>query len=76
MEQNKTKKDTSSPELISIEELKKKYKTSDMVFSGIKALENWRTGKVISEADYQKALDEFMKAPMSGKKVAKNVKRR
>lgn len=74
MEQSKTK--TSPPELLSIEELKEKYKTPDKVFNGIKAAENWRAGKAVTEADYQKALDGFMKAPMSGKKVTRNAKGR
>lgn len=75
MEQIKTKKD-SPPELLSIEELKEKNKTPNRVFEGIKAAENWRSGKAVTEADYQKALDGFMKSPMGGKKVTRNVKGR
>lgn len=70
-----TNKKTGStpPELFSIEELKEKNKTPETVFQGMKAAENWKTGKAVTEEDYKKALNNFLKSPMGGKKVKKNA---
>lgn len=63
------------PELFSIEELKEKDKTPDRVFEGMKAAENWTTGKAVTQEEYEKALKGFLESPMGGKKVKKDVKR-
>lgn len=72
-----TKTTTNTPiELFKIEELKEKNKTSDRIFEGMKAAENWTTGKAVTEEEYQRALKEFLESPMGGKKVKKDAKRR
>jgi hypothetical protein len=72
---NKTTTNTP-PELLSIEELKEKNKTPDRIFEGITAAENWKTGKAVTQEDYEKALEGFLKSPMGGKKVKKDAKGR
>lgn len=64
------------PELLTIEELKRINKTPDRVFEGMKAAENWKTGKSVTQADYEKALKGFLESPMEGKKVKKDAKGR
>lgn len=73
-----TNKATSNtpPELFSIEELKEKNKTPDRVFEGMKAAENWKTGKAVSQEEYETALKGFLESPMGGKKVKKDAKGR
>lgn len=73
-----TNKATSNtpPELFSIEELKEKNKTPDRVFEGMKAAENWKTGKAVSQEEYEAALKGFLESPMGGKKVKKDAKGR
>ncbi|MBU5312222.1 hypothetical protein KQI38_09300 [Tissierella carlieri] len=63
-------------ELFKIDELKEKNNTPDRIFEGMKAAENWITGKVVTEEVYQRALKEFLESPMGGKKVKKDAKRR
>lgn len=67
---------TKTPELFTIEELKEKNKTPEAIFQGARAAEGWRPGKMVSEEEYQKALDGFLKRPMNGKEVKKDAKRR
>ena len=64
------------PELLTIEELKRINKTPDRVFEGMKAAENWKTGKSVTQADYVKALKGFLESPIGGKKVKKDAKGR
>ncbi|NPV89816.1 MAG: hypothetical protein HPY50_03445 [Firmicutes bacterium] len=64
------------PELLSIEELKRRNRTPDRVFEGMKAAENWKTGKSVTQADYEKALKGFLESPMGGKKVKQDAKGR
>lgn len=64
------------PELLSIEELKRRNQTPDRAFAGMKAAENWKTGKSVTQADYEKALKGFLESPMGGKKVKKDAKGR
>ncbi|WP_274378666.1 hypothetical protein [Desulforamulus profundi] len=42
----------------------------------MKAAENWKTGKSVTQADYEKALKGFLESPMGGKKVKKDAKGR
>ena len=68
------KKTTKTPpELFNIEELKEKNNTPETIFQGVKAAEDWKTGKAVTEEDYKKALNNFLKSPMGGKKVGKNA---
>lgn len=59
--------------LATIEELKGKHNITEMVFAGIKAAQNWKTGKQVAEADFLKARTAFLKAPISGAERKKNV---
>lgn len=51
---------------ITIEELKEVKNTSDTVFEGIKAVSGWRSGKMVTEQEYDAAEKTFLNAPMSG----------
>lgn len=50
--------------LFAVEDLKKKYDTTDVIFSGVSAKNGWRPGKMLPEAAYVKAVAEFLKAPL------------
>lgn len=64
------KQEKATPELYDIEELRAKRKTSDSVFRGVAAAENWRPGKRVTEGDYDAAVQRFLGAPI-GKGVKK-----
>lgn len=53
----------------SIENLKIKRSTPNAVFEGAKAFKNWHEGKQVTEAEYDKAIDEFKKTPADGRGV-------
>lgn len=48
----------------SIENWMRIKKTKDSVIAGTKALFNWKTGRVVTESEYDKAVDIFLKAPI------------
>lgn len=56
------------PQLFSIEELQKKKKTPSSTFGGICAACGWKPGKMITQADYDSAVEKFSRSPI-GKKV-------
>ncbi len=68
MAANKNETD-KAPGLFNIRELKQKLKTPDSIFKGIAAAEKWRPGKMVTEDEYKKALDNFLKSPIKGKEV-------
>ena len=62
-----------------IEVLKDKFKTPTNIFEGLKTHCYWRTGKMVTEEDYQKSLSQFLGARVDGKVerlVKKDVKGR
>jgi len=65
-----------NPELFTIEELKAKHKTPESVFQGTKIAEGWRMGKMVSEEEYQRVVETFLKQPMNGKEAKKNETKR
>ena len=66
---------TPDPELLDIAELRKKYHTSRAVFSGVCAVQGWKPGKLVAEADYFAAVAAFNGAPLSSGNSAKEAKR-
>lgn len=52
-----------------VEQLKEKNGTPEAVFEGVKAANGWRTGKMLTEDTYKKAVDAFEHAPMDGREV-------
>lgn len=65
MAENKAK------EYKAIEELKGIHNTSDAVFEGVKAANGWKTGKMVTVEEYEKAVTVFGKAPIDGREVKK-----
>jgi len=51
---------------LKIEELKAVKNTPDVVFEGMKAVSGWRSGKMVTEQEYEDAKKAFLNAPMSG----------
>lgn len=56
-----------------IEDLKNEKMTPDAVFEGTKAANGWKTGKEVTEKDYDEAIEEFKKAPIDGREVRADV---
>lgn len=56
-----------------IEDLKIEKETSDAVFEGVKAASGWKTGKMVTEKEYDAAVKAFSDAPMDGREVKTNV---
>lgn len=51
-----------------IQELKRRCKTSEVVFQGVCAMNGWYPGKQITEKEYQNAIDTFLKMDVGGEK--------
>jgi len=50
-----------------IEKLKSKLKISNAVFAGVKAANGWRTGKQVTQAEFETAVDDFLNAAVDGR---------
>lgn len=50
-----------------IHKLKTAKGTTEAVFSGMCALRGWKKGKMVSEAEYEKAAEDFMGSPIDQK---------
>lgn len=59
---------TTSTTMKTIEELQEQHGISDAVFEGVKAANNWKTGRQVEEAEFTAACDEFRNAPIDGRK--------
>lgn len=61
-------KDTDKKEvlesLVTVEKLKEKLKLDDAVYSGVLAYKGWVEGKKITEAEMNKAVNEFLHTPL------------
>lgn len=51
---------------MTIEELKTRKNTSNAVFAGVKTANEWGTGKMVTEDEYDAAVKAFYDAPMDG----------
>lgn len=51
---------------IKIEELKAIKNTPDAVFEGMKAASGWRSGKMVTEQEYEAVKEKFLNAPIGG----------
>lgn len=51
-----------------IEEFQSQKGTKNPVFAGTKAANGWKTGKVVSEQEYDAAVKAFCSAPMDGRR--------
>ncbi len=58
----------------SIEELKADHKVSDVIFEGVKAANDWKAGKQVTDAEFIRACDDFYKAPIDGRKKKEEAK--
>ena len=67
------KSELETQKLSDINDLKVENNTSDSVFEGVKALNNWKKGKKLSQEEYEGAISEFLKKPINGMEVKKNA---
>lgn len=68
---DKEKQETNknaAPQFYSIEELQKKKKTHCSTFGGICAALEWKPGKMVTEEEYDAAVEKFSCTPI-GRKV-------
>lgn len=68
--------DKIKPQVFKIEELQIKYNTPSAIYEGAKAQNGWRAGRVLSEDEYLKSIEQFKKAPTHGRKAVNNVTKR
>jgi hypothetical protein len=54
------------PKLLTIEEHKKNLNIDAPVFAAVMLTKKWASGKKVPEADFKKAVKEFLGAPMDG----------
>lgn len=68
MEKNKSQeagqKEDLKIELQTVEALSQKLSINPSVIAGIKIMNGWADGKVITEAEIKKAVEDFGKAPI------------
>lgn len=55
---------TQSVNYYDIEEMKEKTKTPEPVFCGVCSAEGWKTGKKVTEDEYNAAVAMFLSHPM------------
>lgn len=56
----------SPAELRKIEELARQLSTPDWVLEGAKVHYDWGGGREMTEADYRKAVERFLRSPVGG----------
>ena len=61
--------ETSSPEFCTIEEHAKRLKTPTSVFAAVMQTRKWAAGKKVTETEFKTAVEEFLGAPIGGKKA-------
>lgn len=69
MEQTTKRNKVTLPdtEYIAIQELKKRYKTSEAIFYGVCTMNQWHPGKQVTEKEYQNAVTMFLNNGVGGK---------
>ena len=60
---------TPFPELLPIEEHQERLKIKIPVFIGVCAVNGWKPGRVMTEAEFRRAAEAFTGAPMNRKAV-------
>ena len=63
------KKESGDP---TIEEHAQKLKVDAPIFAAVMQSNKWASGKRVPEADFKKAVEGFLSAPMGGKNVTRN----
>ncbi|MEF2968356.1 hypothetical protein V3851_23725 [Paenibacillus sp. M1] len=63
----------NTPELRDVGELKQLLNVPESTYQGVAASENWKPGRQVTQAEFEKAVDRFNGSPISGKKVRKNA---
>ena len=59
-----TAKKSIGEEMSPIEEQKRKYDTTDVIYAGVAAKNGWKPGRMMSESEYVKAVSDFLQAPL------------
>ena len=54
--------------LVQIENLRTKNNTPEHVHIGVCTKMNWKSGKAVTEKEYQAAIEAFLKSPINGGK--------
>lgn len=62
------KKVVTEQECRTVEEWKKVLKTSAAVFAGTSVQQSWCKGRQVSRAEYESAVNSFLKSNIGGKK--------
>ena len=65
--EQESKEQRKPPELVDIKMLAEKHKLGPVVFIGICAANRWQTGKCVTEAEFDKAVADFLNRPIAGR---------
>lgn len=68
MGKQKNGTDVTEQERRTIEEWKKVLGTSDAVFAGVSVKQSWCKGRQVTKAEYESAVNSFLKSNIGGKK--------
>lgn len=61
---NEKQAENNGSQLITIEELAKAQRTPTHIFSAVCTRNNWGAGKAVTESEYEKEVEIFMKSPI------------
>lgn len=62
-----TKSQTDSPELLELDELRRKHSIKGPVFAGVCSANGWKPGKMLTSEEFLAAVSKFNGAPMDGR---------
>lgn len=62
---------TPEESINTIEELQKKHQVSRAILEGMKAANDWRSGRQVAETEFLNARDSFLNAPADGRRTKK-----
>ena len=69
------KADSANPEnTCPVEELAEKYNVPAWLLAGLKTANNWGRGKELTETDFLKARDKWLRGPAKAKPTKRGVK--
>lgn len=60
------KQDIKESDLLSIEELAKNKNIKESILNGMKVMKEWAPGKMVTEKEFNDALNGFLKSPIKG----------
>lgn len=62
-----TKSQTDAPELLELDEMRRKHSIKEPVYAGVCSANGWKPGKMLTGDEFLAAVSKFNGAPMDGR---------